>query len=489
MVSIICFLLFLGLLFFIKSAKFRAFGVFLTFLFLVITIFNYTAYFYSGKFLDLGLVNLLAISLDGAPLMSFWREILLVVLALVCVVLFCIMLWQKLKSRKNSIKFCAICAVFAYILAIVFNPLTKSCVEIFQIYNPKYHKAARANLQKYIIKPKINQNFKNKNIVYIYLESFSRDFTTKFDALTPNINSLTNRLDFTNINQIFRGASVTIEGLFASQCAFPFGFFAKPKKGQTRVTEARKIALPTKISCATQILQDQGYYTYFIKGASLQFQRTKELLLNQNYNETNGLDELQTIGAKSKNEWGIDDDEMFEFAWRDFERLSQSRDKFIQVVLNVGMHVPSGFVSKSCENLAFPYNEKMLKAVHCTDYLVGKFIDKIRASKYSKNTIIVLQSDHLMPYALVRDLNNEILENSKLFFTILDDDIAGVQKVDNYGSSLDTFTTFLGYLGLVDEMNLGRNILKVPSINSEEDIAYIYNTAMSSLDDLDYTKR
>ncbi|MDA3077943.1 sulfatase-like hydrolase/transferase [Campylobacter sp. JMF_06 NA1] len=491
MISLILFFIFLVALFFVQSAKFRVFGVVLTFLFLVITIFNYTAYFYTGHFLNLSLINLLAISLEGAPMMSFWREILIVVLVLVCVVLFCIMLWQRLKRRENSIKFCAILAIASYILAIVFNPLTKSCVEIFQILNPKYHKEARAMLQKYIVKPKINPNFKNKNIVYIYLESFSRDFTTEFVGLTPNINALTNRLDFTNINQlsgVWGGASVTIEGLFASQCAFPFGFFRKPKKGENTVAEAKKVNFPTKISCATQILQDQGYYTYFIKGAPLNYQRTKELLSNQNYNETKGFDELKNQGAKSKNEWGVDDDEMFEFAWRDFERLSQRGDKFIQVVLNVGMHVPNGFISKSCENLAFPYNEKMLKAVHCTDYLVGKFIGKIRSSQYGKNTIIVIQSDHLMPYTFT-DIKDENLEDSKLFFTILDDDIAGVQKVENYGSSLDTFTTFLGYIGVIDKMNLGRNILKIPSINSEQDIRYIYNTAISSFDDLDYKER
>ena len=221
----------------------------------------------------------------------------------------------------------------------------------------------------------------------------------------------------------------------------------------------------------------------------MNYQRTKELLSNQNYNDTTGFNELVSSGAKSKNEWGVDDDEMFEFAWRDFERLSQSKDKFIQVILNVGMHAPSGFISKSCQNLAYPYDEKMLKAVHCTDYLVGKFIDKIRSSQYGKNTIIAIQSDHLMPYLLVSDIKNGALENSKLFFTILDDDIVGVQEVNNYGSSLDTFTTFLGYLGVVDEMNLGRNILKIPSINSEVNIGSIYNTAMSSLDDLDYEER
>ncbi|MDA3048921.1 sulfatase-like hydrolase/transferase [Campylobacter sp. JMF_02 ED1] len=422
-------------------------------------------------------------------MLSFWREALLVFLVLICTILFCIALWKRIKTRQNFFKFSGFIAIFSFILALVFNPLTTSAVQIFQILNPKYHKVARANLQKYIVKPKINQNFKTKNIVYIYLESFSRDFTTKFDTLTPHINSLTNRLEFTNINQIPQGATVTIEGLFASQCALPFGFFTPVKNGDKIISKDKNTKFPKKILCATQILQNYGYHTFFMKSDEISYQRTDEFLQSRNYDESKGASDFKSQGAKSANEWGIDDDEMFEFAWRDFEHLSQNKDKFIQVILNIGMHAPSGFISKTCENLPFPYNEKMLKAAHCTDYLVGKFIDRIRASKYSKNTIIVLQSDHLMPYLLVSDLSSGILEDSKLFFTILDDDLEGVQSVEAQGSSLDTFTTVLGYMGLVDEMNLGRNVLKKPSLISVPNITTIYNTAILSTDDLDYDKR
>lgn len=127
----------------------------------------------------------------------------------------------------------------------------------------------------------------------------------------------------------------------------------------------------------------------------------------------------------------------------------------------------------------------MLNATACTDYLVSEFVRKIRASKWGKNTIIAIQNDHLMPYAIANGIEEEKMAGSKMFFTILDDEIDGVKKVQNYGSSLDTFTTLLGYMGVTNRLNLGRNILKEKSID-EDNMDFIYKVAMMSLDDLDY---
>ena len=204
------------------------------------------------------------------------------------------------------------------------------------------------------------------------------------------------------------------------------------------------------------------------------------------YDEMQGKEELLKRGAKNLNEWGVDDDEMFEFAFDDFLRLSQSKDKFLQVVLNVEMHVLSGFISKKCENLKYlDGSNSMLNAAKCTDFLVGEFVNKIRASKYSKNTIIVMQSDHLLPYSVVDGMSDEKMGDSRLFFTILDDDINGTKIVQNYGSSLDTFTTFLGYMGISDEINLGRNILKEKSINKSIP-GLFYQGAMMIGDSVEY---
>ena len=103
------------------------------------------------------------------------------------IILFCIILYDKTEKfnanfdnlNKNSkIKFSLkidkfapfICLFFA-IFALILNPLTQYCIEIFQILNPKYHKLARTNLQKLIIKPNLSEISKPKKYcLYLFRE-------------------------------------------------------------------------------------------------------------------------------------------------------------------------------------------------------------------------------------------------------------------------------------------------------------------------------
>lgn len=496
MLSLIAFALFCAGMFFVRGAKFRLFGAIFIFIFLIVTLFNYALLYFSGNFLTLSFINLMILSIKDAPLLTFWQEILLICAFLVAIVLFCIIFYKKTakfadKTSIKNAKFTTFISIFFALCAIALNPLIKSSIEIFQILNPKYHKIARLNLQKFIAKPTAFAPKKQKNIVYIYLESFSRNFTSEYPNLTPNINALENRLDFTNINQISTGASVTIKGLFASQCGLPFPFFkplSKDEQTSSKHATDAKMKFPTQIDCASEVLRKLGYRTSFINPVRLQYQRLDELLKSRKYDETFGKDELVKFGASHFNDWGVDDDEMLDIAFKQFERLSQSGNKFLQVVLNVGMHVPNGFVSQKCQKMGLTYNNtdvNMLNATACTDYLVSEFVRKIRASKWGKNTIIAIQNDHLMPYAIANGIEEEKMVGSKMFFTILDDEIDGVKKVQNYGSSLDTFTTLLGYMGVTNRLNLGRNILKEKSID-EDNMDFIYKVAMMSIGDLDY---
>lgn len=488
MISISFFILSLLFLFFVKHKFIKIFGVAFCFLFCLVSIFNVLLFHYTGSYLNFGNLNIFLISIKGAPLLSFYKQILFILALVFATVLFGVIVCKRVNSFKKSFKFANILWGISVVLAICFNPLTNSLLQMYIILNFQYHPAFIKKFSEIYKKPVFQKPLKNKNIVYIYLESFSRNFTTKFENLTPNINALSNRLEFSNINQINNGASITLEGLFASACGYPYSvtIYGEKKEKYTDLMGAKPNFKNSNMICANELLKKLGYYTYFIKGASLEFQNTRGFLEYMKYDEMQGKEELLKRGAKSLNEWGVDDDEMFEFAFDDFLRLSQSKDKFLQVVLNVGMHVPSGFISKKCENLKYlDGSNSMLNAAKCTDFLVGEFVNKIRASKYSKNTIIVMQSDHLLPYSVVDGMSDEKMGDSRLFFTILDDDINGTKIVQNYGSSLDTFTTFLGYMGISDEMNLGRNILKEKSINKSIP-GLFYQGAMMIGDSVEY---
>ena len=51
-----------------------------------------------------------------------------------------------------------------------------------------------------------------------------------------------------------------------------------------------------------------------------------------------------------------------------------------------------------------------------------------------------------------------------MLFMMIDDDFEGVKIINSMGSSLDTFVTVLGYLGITNELNLGRSVIGSKSL-------------------------
>lgn len=443
---------------FVGKRRYLMVAIFFIFIYLLFFATDFIFNKYTGKSLDIWTLNIIIVSITGAPLLTFTNNIILICLLVFAIILICAIICKRIKLQKSR-KF--LFFVFIFVCAFVTNPTS---IALFKIY--KYYFYVPVEKYKEIIyqfvkipEPKVASN--SKNIVYIYLEGLSRNFTVneKFPNLTPNIRNLNHKIEWTNIDPY--STAITIEGLFGSQCAFPLNFFSK--------FETEREAMKTqKIICATEILKNQGYYTYFMKGFDLNFQNTASFLQSRKYDEMIGKDELLKRGAKNTSEWGVYDDEMFDFAWQDFIRLNESGKKFAQVVLTNSTHTPDGFLPPKCADISYEIDSAMLKSVKCTDKLLGEFISKIRASKYSKNTIIVVQNDHLMPYLFVSDIDKfkDKLENpqSKMLFMILDDDIAQNQYISIAGSSFDTWTTLLGYMGILDEMNFGRNLFRMPTV-------------------------
>ncbi|QKF72136.1 sulfatase-like hydrolase/transferase [Campylobacter geochelonis] len=536
MISALFFLISLLFLYFCYGKNIKIFGLVLVFFYLITALFSYSFYFAYGKFLDLSLLQVILLSIKGAPLSIYYKEILLFLSCVVAILLFCLLIYQR--SIKNKFKFKYFNYLFfaTMFLAIAQNPLIYTISDIFKIENPIKVKLSKDRLHKYIVKPAPNKLNLDKNIVYIYLESFNANFTTDFADLTPNLNSIKNKIEFTNIKEPISRAAFTIQGIYASMCGTSYP--VKEDKHKRPATDAL---------CASEILKESGYYLSFMKGASLDFQGTRSFLEAKKFDKMSGKEEFAKRGVdkfnewgvdddvmlefafkefmrlsqeKDKfllsfiyfqgtrsflevkkfdkmsgkeefakrgvdkfNEWGVDDDVMLEFAFKEFMRLSQEKDKFLLSFITVGTHTPDGFISQKCSQIKYKDGkDKMLNAVKCTDFLIGEFIRKIQSSKFSKNTIIVVQNDHYMP--LFSHTSN--LE-PKMYFLIIDDDIKELKRVDFAGTTFDTFTTLFGYMGVLDKMNLGRNVLKNLSFDKDLKDSVkkdIYDTAATQSLDL-----
>jgi len=151
-----------------------------------------------------------------------------------------------------------------------------------------------------------------------------------------------------------------------------------------------------KATCLGDLLQKDGYRLTFMGGADARFAGKGDFLGSHGYREILDLNVLlESLSDKSyQNPWGIFDDTLFDNAIDKFKVLSRARAPFLPTLLTLDNHGPVGYLSKSCGNYDTGDNSS-LNAVHCSDRLISGFIEKIRNSTYSDNTVIIVLSDHL----------------------------------------------------------------------------------------------
>lgn len=303
------------------------------------------------------------------------------------------------------------------------------------------------------------------NLVYIYGESLERTYfdDQAFPDLTPELGSLKNEgIDFSHTMQL-PGTDYTIAGMVASQCGIPL--FA-PFEGNASASLSS--FFPQNI-CLGDILKNSGYENYFVQGANLRFAGKDVFLKSHGFDYLYGAEELKTTVADPnyKNDWGYYDDTVLDEAWKKFESLSQEGKRFSLFTLTVDTHHPDGFISRSCNRKKYEIGGKTnqsFSAVTCSQENIAEFINKIKASPYFKNTIIVVSSDHLAMKNTAWDYLNK-QDRSNLFFVIRGDqpdeqDVVAVKR-----NTMDNGATVLDLLGGDNFIGLGRSSLSGQSLS------------------------
>lgn len=238
-----------------------------------------------------------------------------------------------------------------------------------------------------------------KNVVFLYLESLERIYWDPkvFPGLTPNLDRLRGQgLDFSGF-ETFRGASYTIAGMFASQCGVPL--FSSPFAGLDYVAgnDTDTATFHPGLACFGDVLHRAGYKQVYMAGAPITFSNKGLFYRLHGYDEALGLRELesQAGGKLPESGWGLYDSELFRLLLQRYQKLEATNRPFNLSTITLDTHPPDGRPSPGCPKYAAS-NNSMLQAVHCTDYLVGKFIDALSKEPDWKNTVVVLMSDHLM---------------------------------------------------------------------------------------------
>lgn len=281
---------------------------------------------------------------------------------------------------------------------------------------------------------------KNYNYVFIYAESLERTLRNINGVnYIPHISKISDDyLDFTNIEQI-PGAGWTMAGMVNTQCAVPLVL----PQGNTASNMSHFLA---GADCIATHLQKAGYTTEFVRGSDKEFAGGDKFFSQHGWQSQHDKNYFLKNNIVTENEisgWGVHDDKLLDHVYNEFERLSSERKKFLLSFLTVNTHPPAGTYLSACDGF-IPDNidNPMLKSVSCSDYLLGKFINKIINSKYFDNTIVVLVSDHLMMANAASEKLDDIQDKRRNNFIIIKKGLK-TQRINKPGTLLDVWPTLL----------------------------------------------
>lgn len=426
------------------------------FLFLVITISHLIADFFTNHGIDDSVIFHLVYGLKGA---GFREYSTLIFLSIAAFAISVSLLFGISRAGKRGIRasWFTYLSLILLITSLIVHPVAKlflgqsTVIAFTEKFEDYYH-------EPIVYQSQIDDR---KNLVFIYTEGLERTWLDEglFPNVAPNLSKFReSALDFSNIVQM-PYTSWTVAGIVASQCGLPL---VTPSHGNGM--SGVDVFLPGA-TCVGELLKANGYRIEFYGGADLEFAGKGNFFRTHGFDSVNGRKELAKLfEPESLSGWGLYDDDLLEFTYNRFEELSAERKPFALFTLTLDTHHPKGIPSKTCTNSSLASENAqttMHFAVKCSDFLISRFIQKIRKSPYSERTLVVVVSDHLS----MKSVATSYLERGdrKELFLILPGWGDWQGQIDKPGSVFDIGATTLSFLGIETSIGFGRNLLKEES--------------------------
>jgi len=414
--------------------------------------------YFTGEGINDAVIYTITSSLSGAGVSKYILPA--AGLIVILVLLFIFLSWVlRLRKGHRTSQFYSLLAV---ILALGSINTTPAYQQVTSLIKSQVGKGNSDFYTHYKVPGKQIQGDK-PNLVYIYAESLERTYFDEkaFPGLAPELNQIKNNAtDFSNTEQL-PGTEYTIAGMVASQCGIPL--FA-PFDGNA--SSSLSTFYPQNV-CLGDILKSSGYQNYFYQGASLSFAGKDLFLSSHGFDHLYGLNELKSVvkDQSYRNDWGWYDDTVLDVVFDKYLELARKNRPFSLFALTVDTHHPDGFISRSCQRKAYPYEgqaNKSFAAVACSQEHIARLIQRIQATPYFKNTIIVVSSDHLaMNNTAYKYLNQH--NRSDLFFMVRGDNVSS-KVIPVKRSTLDNGATVLDAMGGDNFIGLGRSSLSSTSM-------------------------
>ncbi|MCZ7599181.1 MAG: sulfatase-like hydrolase/transferase [Gammaproteobacteria bacterium] len=136
-----------------------------------------------------------------------------------------------------------------------------------------------------------------------------------------------------------------------------------------------------------------GYHQVYAGGAGLDFAGKGAFLSDHGFDELLGWEHWDAEGHDAIGARGLPDDVLFEEGLEIVSRLHGRERPFNLTLLTIGTHLP-GFFFEGCPEYSTEEDDHYLNAVHCTDYLFGRFVDELEDRGILEDTVLFVQADH-----------------------------------------------------------------------------------------------
>jgi len=279
-----------------------------------------------------------------------------------------------------------------------------------------------------------------KNLIVLYLESVGVNLADhpRWPDLMPNLQQLLEEHAW--VDHLWASGYITIEGLTNTQC----GTLVPFNRGSESIADGE--GLVDSLPCLGDVLHKAGYRQTFLGGAETTFAGKGEFLSRHGFDDVVGLEHWRERGLNSRpNTWGLSDPDLFNESLSVIEQLSDQDAPWHLAMLTIGTHLP-GYLYEECQ----PYSggdERFLDALHCTDQLMGQWIQTLEDNGTLDDTVLVITSDHqVFPNAEMRGLFGDGVSDRRLPMIVLGP--ADAEASLDEGAGYDFAPSVLDILGI-----------------------------------------
>lgn len=226
---------------------------------------------------------------------------------------------------------------------------------------------------------------KKRNLIMLYLESFEDDTSAEPLELT-RLKSLKDSVSFEGFHQI-DWQNYTIAAMVGSLCGIPF---------QTVKTDLYGLSnfLPLAV-CYSNILHNNGYRSYFLKGSDVTFARTNLFFETHGFDRIIGPNQIENdehIDPKTHQgtSWGYRDRTLYEVAKKEISTLAAKEQPFMLTMITLDTHEPDIYLDPACPQTG----NQRYDVRHCADQMAADFIAWVQKQKFYPDTTIIVLGDH-----------------------------------------------------------------------------------------------